>query len=92
MIDLEIYASNIKAQVANEEQLGGKLSPEDKSSLLNASKDTMNWLNTAEASVTVEEIEAQKDKLERLIHSITSKLYQGRNDGGAYDDYEHDEL
>ena len=68
------------------------MTPEDKKSLINASKETMNWLNAAETSVTLEEIEEQKVKLEQLIHSITSKLYSGRSDGGAYDDHEHDEL
>lgn len=87
-----MYAANIKTQVSNEEQLGGKLSPEDKKTLLNASKETLVWLNDVATSATMDEIEERKAKLEQLTHAITSKLYQGGSKGGANDDYEHDEL
>ena len=87
-----MYAANIKIQVSSEEQLGGKLSPEDKKTLLNASKETLVWLNDAATSATMDEIEEQKAKLEQLTHAIMSKLYQGGSKGGANDDYEHDEL
>ena len=87
-----MYAANIKTQVSNEDQLGGKLSPEDKKTLLNASRETLLWLNDVAASATMDEIEEQKAKLERLTHAITSKLYQGGSKGGADYDNEHDEL
>ena len=87
-----MYAANIKIQVSNEDQLGGKLSPEDKKTLLNASKETLLWLNDAATSATMDEIEEQKAKLEKLAHAIMSKLYQGGSKGGANYDNEHDEL
>ena len=87
-----MYAANIKAQIFNEDQLGGKLSLEDRKNLLDASKDTLDWLNDAAFSATLEEIEEHKVKLEKLTHSITSKLYQGQSGSSAYEDLGHDEL
>ena len=87
-----MYAANIKAQISNEDQLGGKLSLEDRKTLLNASKETFDWLNDDTFSATLEEMEERKVKLEKLTHSITSKLYQGQSGRGAYEDLGHDEL
>lgn len=85
MVALEAYASMIKSQVNNEDQLGGKLDSGDKASLLNASKEVLTWLSDTGAATSLEEIEEQKIKLENIAHSITSKLYKQQGGGGSSD-------
>ena len=61
--------------------------------LLDAVKETNDWLDENAADATAEDFEEQKEKLSNVAYPITSKMYQGA--GGAGDDDEpidHDEL
>ncbi|KAI0839874.1 78 KDA glucose-regulated protein-like protein precursor [Hypoxylon sp. FL0890] len=90
---LENYAFNLKNQVNDEDGLGGKIDEEDKETILDAVKETTDWLDENAATATAEDFEEQKEKLSNIAYPITSKLYSGA--GGAADDDEpsgHDEL
>jgi endoplasmic reticulum chaperone BiP len=81
---LENYAYNLKNQVSDKEQLGGRLQEDDKKTLLEACKDILAWLDQYSGSASVKEFEEQKEKLSQVAYPITTKLYSGASD--------HDEL
>jgi len=95
---LENYAYSLKNQVNDEEGLGGKIEEDDKETILEAVKETQDWLEENAATATAEDFEEQKEKLSNVAYPITSKLYGG-SEGGAGgmpdygdDDAGHDEL
>nr|AQP31332.1 heat shock protein cognate 70-3 [Laodelphax striatellus] len=95
---LENYAFNLKNQVNDEEGLGGKISAEDKETILDAVKEATEWLDENGAHASVEDFNERKEKLSNVAYPITSKMYQGsegtgtgagkEEDGGDF----HDEL
>jgi heat shock protein 5 len=92
---LENYAYSLKNQVADEEGLGGKIDEDDKETLLEAVKETQDWLEENAATANAEDFDEQKEKLSGVAYPITSKLYGGG--AGDMPDYEgddagHDEL
>ncbi|POR38474.1 78 kDa glucose-regulated protein [Tolypocladium paradoxum] len=90
---LENYAFNLKNQVNDEEGLGGKIDEEEKETILDAVKETTEWLEENGAEATAEDFEEQKEKLSNVAYPITSKMYQGA--GGEAPEEEgglHDEL
>jgi len=93
---LENYAFSLKNQANNEEEgLGAKISDEDKETILDAVKETQDWLEENAATATAEDFEEQKEKLSNVAYPITSKLYGQPGAGGADGDDEpadHDEL
>ncbi|PSK34095.1 glucose-regulated [Elsinoe australis] len=96
---LENYAFSLKSQIADEEGLGGKIEADDKESLLEAVKETTEWLEANGATANAEDFNEQKEKLSNVAYPITSKLYGSGGPGGAggmpdYGDDEpsHDEL
>ncbi|CAK7197544.1 ATPase with role in protein import into the ER [Sporothrix eucalyptigena] len=89
---LENYAFSLKNQVNDEDGLGGKISEEDKETIIEAVKEAQEWLDENAATAELEDFEEQKEKLSNVAYPITSKMYsQG---GGADDDepLDHDEL
>merc|ERR1712135_200178 len=97
--ELEGYAYSLKNQVSDKEKLGGKLSDEDKEAINTAVEETISWLDD-NADADKDDYEAQKKKLEEVVHPIVSKVYpDGAGAGGAApeeddedNDYEKDEL
>jgi len=91
---LENYAYNLKNQVSDKEGLGGKISEEDKDTLLDAIKETLAWFAENSASATKADFEEEREKLSNVASPITSKLYEGAGDAGAADEEpaNHDEL
>ena len=79
--DLESYAYSLKNQIKDKEKLGGKLSDDDKETVQKAVDETISWLDEHQEGTTKEEYEAQKKKMEEVVHPIVSKLYPG--EGGA---------
>merc|ERR1712136_590051 len=63
---LESYAYSLKRQVEDKEQLGGKISDED--------KEKLDWLKDHEES-SAEEFDAQKKEIEEVANPIVAKLY-----------------
>jgi len=60
--------------------------------LLDAVKETTEWLESNAATATAEDFEEQKEKLSNVAYPITSKLYSGGAPGGDDEPSSHDEL
>ncbi|ODV88878.1 hypothetical protein CANCADRAFT_130416 [Tortispora caseinolytica NRRL Y-17796] len=91
---LEMYATSLRNQAMDPSGFGGNIDEEDKDTILEAVKETIEWLND-NPEADKEEIEEQKEKLSAVAYPITSKMYAGANGGEDYDDYDdfdHDEL
>jgi heat shock protein 5 len=88
---LENYAYSLKNQVNDDKGLGGKIEEDDKESLLEAVKETQDWLDENAAEAVAEDFDEQFQKLSDVAYPITSKLY---GSAGGADDEEpgHDEL
>jgi len=89
---LENYAYSLKNQVNDEEGLGGKIEEDDKETLLEAIKETQDWLEENAASAASEDFDEQFEKLSQVAYPITSKLYGQGGAGGDDEDPGHDEL
>ncbi|CCE88401.1 Piso0_001906 [Millerozyma farinosa CBS 7064] len=102
---LENYAHLLKGQIkdSSESGLGSKLSDEDKETLDDAVKETLEFIEDNYDTATAEEFEEQKQKLVDVANPITSKLYGGGagagdgdstkfGDDDSDDDFDHDEL
>ena len=64
----------------------------DKKKLLDACKETIEWLNEHAESGTKEDFDEQKEKLSQVAYPITSKLYKDQSGAGADEPLTHDEL
>ena len=60
---LENYAYSLKNQVNDDEGLGGKIEEEDKESLLEAVKETQDWLESNASEAAAEDFDEQFQKL-----------------------------
>lgn len=89
---LENYAYSLKNQVNDDEGLGGKIEDEDKESLLEAVKETQDWLSENSADAQAEDFDEQFQKLSDVAYPITSKLYGGADGAGEDEEPGHDEL
>lgn len=89
---LENYAFSLKNQANDDEGLGGKIDEDDKETLMEAVKETTDWLEENAATATTEDFEEQKEKLSNVAYPITSKLYGSAGGAGeATDDEAEDE-
>ncbi|KAJ3250369.1 ATPase with role in protein import into the ER [Chytriomyces hyalinus] len=88
----ENYIYQIKQQVSDEDKLGGKISEDDKQTILDAIKEANEWLDSNASTATKEDIDEQKSELEKVVNPITSKLYGGAAGGDGEDVPDHDEL
>lgn len=86
---LENYAVSLKNQVNDEEGLGGKIDEDDKETLLDAVKETTDWLEENASTAEKEDFEEQREKLSNVAYPITSKLYSGG--AGGMPDYGDDD-
>jgi len=86
---LENYAFSLKNQVNDEEGLGGKIDEDDKETLLEAVKETQDWLEENASTAEGADFDEQKQKLSDVAYPITSKLYQGG--AGGMPDYDGDD-
>lgn len=78
--DLESYAYSLKNTIADDKKVGDKLTEEEKKTITDAVKTTTDWLEKNQ-SAEKEDFETQKKDLEKIVHPIISKIYQGA--GGA---------
>ncbi|KAK3214648.1 hypothetical protein GRF29_19g864695 [Pseudopithomyces chartarum] len=88
---LENYAYNLKNQVNDDDGLGGKIDEEDKETIVEAIKETQDWLDENAATAATEDFDEQFEKLSNVAYPITSKLYGGAGEGGD-EEPGHDEL
>jgi len=71
---LENYAYNMRNSM-NDEKIGGKLEPSDKSTVLQNIEDAIKWLDGNQLA-EVEELEDKLKELEGVCNPIMTKLYQ----------------
>ena len=95
---LSSFVYGLKGQLADQEGLGGKIDDDDKKKILEALKDTTDWIDEYGQSATAEDLEEKLSEVQAVVNPNTSKLYAGSNQYAAGDDDEqepfhsHDEL
>ncbi|KAJ3720262.1 heat shock protein 70 family [Lentinula guzmanii] len=94
---LSSFVYGLRTQVNDEDGMGGKISGEDKKTLLATIKETTDWIEENGASATAEDLEEKLAEVQGIVNPITTKMYSG--DGGpSYGDddddvtRDHDEL
>jgi len=87
--ELEGLSYSTKNQVNDQEKVGGKISEEDKDTIVAACDETISWLES-NAEADTQAFKDKKEELEKVIHPIFEKLQQ--QEGGAGGEEEHDEL
>ncbi|KAJ5093458.1 Heat shock protein 70 family [Penicillium angulare] len=89
---LENYAFSLKNQANDDEGLGGQVDEDDKQTILDAVKETLDWLEDNAATATAEDFEEQKEQLSSVAYPITSKLYGSAPPPEDDEPVDHDEL
>uniref|UniRef100_A0A914VPZ4 Endoplasmic reticulum chaperone BIP n=1 Tax=Plectus sambesii TaxID=2011161 RepID=A0A914VPZ4_9BILA len=74
--ELESYAYSLKNRIGDKEELGDKLSEDDKKTIEWAVEDAISWLEFHKEA-SVEDLQQQKKELEGIVQPMVSKLYQG---------------
>jgi len=72
---LESYAYSLKRQIDDKEQLGGKISEEDKEKIQSIVDEKLEWLKDHDEA-SVEEFNSVKKEIEEIANPIIEKLYQ----------------
>uniref|UniRef100_A0A0N5CB11 Heat shock protein 70 n=1 Tax=Strongyloides papillosus TaxID=174720 RepID=A0A0N5CB11_STREA len=80
--ELESYAYSLKNQIGDKDKLGGKLSEEDKTSIEEAVKRAIEFLDRNQ-DATIDELKQAKKDLEEVAQPIVSKLYQQAGGAGG---------
>merc|ERR1712110_31162 len=72
---LESYAYSLKRQIDDKEQLGGKISEEDKEKIQSVVDEKLEWLKDHDEA-SAEEFNSVKKEIEEIANPIIAKLYQ----------------
>ncbi|KAA1475720.1 heat shock protein 70 [Dentipellis sp. KUC8613] len=80
---LSSFVYGLKTQLGDQEGLGGKISDEDRKTLLAVTKDTTDWIDGPGADATADELEEKLTEVQAVVNPITAKLYEGAGAGGA---------
>jgi heat shock protein 1/8 len=80
---LENYAYNMRNSI-RDDNVGGKLSPDDKKNIEDAVQGVIDWLDQNQLA-EVDEFEDKMKELEGICNPIMSRMYQGGAAGGAGD-------
>jgi heat shock protein 5 len=91
MNSLQNFVFSLKSQVADAEGMGGKLSADDKETILAAVKEKTEWLDD-HPNAEAEDYEDQLAELQSTVSPITAKLYSGGAGGDDQMPFSHDEL
>ena len=78
---LENYIYSVKSS-ADDVKLKDKLSEEERGAIEAACKESLEWLESATNSVSVDEYAAQQKKLEGIVAPIVAKLYEQPGQSG----------
>ncbi|KAJ3809704.1 heat shock protein 70 family [Lentinula lateritia] len=94
---LSTFVYGLKTQVNDEEGMGGKISAEDKKTLLATIKETTEWIDENGVSATAEDLEEKLAEVQGIVNPITTKMYSGGGPSYGEDDddeatRDHDEL
>ena len=88
--ELEGYLYGLKNQVKDKEKLGGKLSEEDTTTVMEAVEEGIEWLDENQEA-DPEEFKEQKKAVEDIVTPIISALYKDGGGPGGEDDEDEDE-
>jgi heat shock protein 5 len=90
---LETYTYNMKNQITDPEKLADKLEDDDKETIEDAIKETMEWLDDNQ-DADKDEYEDKLKEIEGVCNPIVSRLYgeAGGDDNEDDGDYDHDDL
>merc|ERR1711994_642679 len=88
--ELEQYSYSLKRQVEDKEQLGEKISEEDKEKILEIVEAKLAWLKENEEG-SAEEFKGAKKEIEEVSQPIIAALYQ-QNQGSEGGTHSEDEL
>ena len=92
---LSSYVYGLKTQLGDSDGLGGKLDSDDKRTLLDAIKETTEWIDSEGQSALADDLEEKLQEIQNIANPITAKLYSGSStspDSDDNDEYIHDEL
>ncbi|KZT05220.1 heat shock protein 70 [Laetiporus sulphureus 93-53] len=89
---LSSFVYGLKSQLGDQDGLGGKLSDEDTKTILDALKETTDWIDDYGHSATAEDLEEKLTEVQNVVNPITSKLYAGGGDYYAGPDEDQDPL
>ena len=92
---LSSYVYSLKSQLSDSDGLGGKLDDDDKKTLLDAIKETVDWIDSEGQSASADDLEEKLQEIQNVANPITSKLYNGGSSptpDDADDEHVHDEL
>jgi len=79
---LEGFAYNMRNQIEDKEKLGGKITDEDKTTIEEAVKEALEWLDE-NPQATADDYKDKLKELEGITNPIVSKLYGQGGPGGA---------
>merc|ERR1719410_964760 len=82
--ELEQYSYTLKRQLDDKEQLGGKISDQDKEKILEIVTEQLQWLRDNEEA-SAEEFKEAKREIENVAQPIIAALYQNNNSSGEED-------
>lgn len=80
---LSSFVYGLKTQIGDQEGLGGKISDEDRKTLLALTKETTEWIETEGQSASAETLEEKLAEVQTIVNPITSKLYESGGPGGG---------
>lgn len=94
---LSTFVYSLKNQLGDDEGLGGKIDDDDKRTILDAIKETTEWIEEYGQSASAEDLEEKLQDVQKIVNPITSKLYASDYAAGPDDDDQepfrsHDEL
>ncbi|KAL1689106.1 heat shock protein 70 family, partial [Schizophyllum commune] len=79
---LSAYVFGLKGQLGDQEGLGGKLSDDDKKSILATLKEATDWIDENGSEASTDDIEEKLAEIQTAINPITSKIYADSSAGG----------
>ncbi|CAE6474204.1 unnamed protein product [Rhizoctonia solani] len=87
---LQNFVWGLKSQLGDQEGLGGKISDEDKKTILATVKETTDWIEENGQTATSEDLEEKLQEVQAVVNPITGKLYGSGS--GSEGSSSHDEL
>ncbi|CAG8495760.1 27_t:CDS:2 [Acaulospora morrowiae] len=72
---LENFIYSLKGQISDDGELGKKLSSEDKATINDAVKKSLDWFDENSNTATKEDFDEKREELQAVVNPITSKLY-----------------
>ena len=79
---LSSFVYGLKTQIGDQEGLGGKITDDDRKTLLALTKETTEWIETEGQTASAETLEEKLAEVQTIVNPITSKLYESEGPGG----------